>query len=183
MNNKLLILDLDETLVHATQVPLAVPADFRYDIYHVYKRPGLEQFLMNISQHFTVGVWSSGGNEYVREIVKVITPSEMRNWFVVWGKSRCTIRRDYELDIYYFEKRLKKLKNKGFNLEQMIIVDDSPEKSRCNYGNAVFIEPFMGNEHDNELNHLHDYLLTLKDADNIRTIEKRGWRYRNIESL
>ena len=39
-SDKLLILDLDETLIHATPVPLAMPANFQFDRYHVYKRPG-----------------------------------------------------------------------------------------------------------------------------------------------
>jgi len=175
-SDKLLLLDLDETLIHATTVPLTITPDFQFDLYHIYKRPGLERFLINISQHFTLGVWSSAGNAYVEEIVKMITPDTIE-WFMIWGRSRCTIKRDYNLDGYYFEKRLDKVKKKGFKLEQIIIVDDSPEKSRSNYGNAVYIEPFTGNGNDNELTYLYDYLLTLKEAGNIRAIEKRGWRY------
>lgn len=174
-SNKLLLLDLDETLIHATPAPLAIAADFQFNLFHIHKRPGLDQFLINISRHFTLGVWSSAGNEYVEEIVKTITPSSIE-WFLVWSKNRCTMKRDYVLDTYYFEKKLDKVKNKGFSLEQIIIVDDSPEKSRSNYGNAVYIDPFTGDPNDNELAYLYDYLLTLKDAGNIRAIEKRGWR-------
>ena len=174
-SDKLLLLDLDETLIHATASPLETTPDLQFDAYHIYKRPGLEQFLMNISQHFTLGVWSSASNDYVEEIVKMITPPTIE-WFMVWGKSRCTIKRDYNLDTYYFEKRLDKVKNKGFKLEQIIIVDDSPEKSRSNYGNAVYIAPFEGDKNDHELTYLYDYLLTLKEVNNIRSIEKQGWR-------
>jgi len=180
-SDKLLVLDLDETLIHATSSPLAVPPDFQFDSYHVYRRPGLEQFLLNISQHFTLGVWSSASDEYVEEIVKTITPDAIE-WFLIWGRSRCTIKRDYNLDNYYFEKKLEKVKNKGFKLEQVIIVDDSPEKARSNYGNAVYIKPFEGNREDDELRHLHDYLLTLKEVSNIRAVEKRGWRNRILNS-
>ncbi|MCF6406825.1 HAD family hydrolase [Chitinophaga filiformis] len=178
-SDKLLLLDLDETLIHATTVPLAFTPDFKFDPYYVYMRPGLDQFLANISTHFTLGVWSSASDKYVEEIVKMITPDAME-WFMIWGKSRCTIKRDYNLDTYYFEKRLDKVKKKGFKLEQIIIVDDSPEKSRSNYGNAVYIEPFEGDRNDDELRYLYDYLLTLKEVSNIRTIEKRGWRYQML---
>ena len=58
----------------------------------------------------------------------------------------------------------------------ILIVDDTPEKSRNNYGNAIYIKEFSGDTTDEELKHLHDYLLTLKKVDNVRTIEKRGWR-------
>ena len=79
-------------------------------------------------------------------------------------------------DNYYFEKRLDKLKKKGFRLEQIIIVDDTPEKSRSNYGNVIYIKEFSGDATDDELKYLFDYLLTLKTVDNLRTIEKRGWK-------
>ena len=42
---KLLILDLDETLIFATERPLTREADFRVGPYHVYGRPGLADFL------------------------------------------------------------------------------------------------------------------------------------------
>ncbi|SIT15635.1 NLI interacting factor-like phosphatase [Filimonas lacunae] len=176
--DKLLLLDLDETLVHATVQPLNEKADFVFDVYHVYKRPGVEQFLQEISQHFVLGVWSSADDAYVEEIVKTITPASVE-WAMVWGKTRCTLKRDYQMDNYYWEKKLDKVKKKGFQLEQVIIVDDSPQKSRSNYGNAVYIHPFEGDGKDEELTHLFTYLLTLKEVENIRAIEKRGWRNRN----
>ena len=37
----LLILDLDETLIHATVNPLAYPADFQVFKYHVYLRSAI----------------------------------------------------------------------------------------------------------------------------------------------
>jgi TFIIF-interacting CTD phosphatase-like protein len=175
--NKLLLLDLDETLIHATPTPLAITPDFQFEFYHVYKRPGLEEFLLKISQHFTLGVWSSASKDYVEEIVKTITPDGLE-WFLVWSRSRCTMKRDYVLDTYYFEKKLDKVKNKGFRLEQVIIVDDSPEKSRSNYGNALYIAPFEGDRGDEELKYLYEYLLRLKEVENVRAVEKRGWRQR-----
>lgn len=81
-SDKLLLLDLDETLIHARHAPLAYAADFQFDAYHVYKRPGVEQFLLNISRHFTIGVWSSASEEYVKEIVGTITPATI-DWFLV----------------------------------------------------------------------------------------------------
>jgi carboxy-terminal domain RNA polymerase II polypeptide A small phosphatase len=174
-SDKLLILDLDETLIHATEKELQFSYDFKFDKYYVHKRPYLEKFLIDISKHFSIGIWSSADDNYVTEIVKSIKPENVE-LEIIWGRSRCSIKRDYDLDTYIFEKRLDKLKKKGFRLEQIIIVDDTPEKSRTNYGNAIYIQEFSGNTIDEELKHLHDYLLTLKNVENIRTIEKRGWR-------
>ncbi len=178
-SDKLLILDLDETLVHATEKELMFSADFKFDKYYVHKRPYLEKFLLDISKHYSLGIWSSANDEYVKEIVKNIKPDGVA-FEIVWGRSRCSIKRDEDLDSYIFEKRLYKLQKKGFKLEQIIIVDDTPKKSRNNYGNAIYIHEFSGNTTDEELKHLHDYLLTLKKVENIRTIEKRGWRINNV---
>lgn len=174
-SDKLLILDLDETLIHATEMELQFSADFKFDKYFVHKRPNLEKFLIDISKHFALGIWSSADDDYVTEIVKNLKPDNVA-FEIIWGRSRCSLKRDYDLDNHFFEKRLDKLKKKGFRLEQIIIVDDSPEKSRNNYGNAIYIKEFSGDTTDEELNHLYDYLVTLKKVENIRTIEKRGWR-------
>jgi len=177
-SDKLLILDLDETLIHATEKELGFSADFQFDKYYVHKRPHLDKFLADISKHFAIGIWSSADDIYVKEIVEKIKPGNV-DFEIIWGRSRCSLKRDYTFDSYYFEKRLDKLKKRGFRLEQIIIVDDTPEKSRNNYGNAIYIKEFSGDKTDEELKHLYNYLLNLKTVDNIRAIEKRGWRTNN----
>jgi carboxy-terminal domain RNA polymerase II polypeptide A small phosphatase len=174
VSNKLLILDLDETLIHATSIELPIKEEFKFDKYYVYKRPHLDWFLREIVQHFKVGIWSSADDIYVNEIVRQIIPEGLE-FEIIWGRSRCSYKRDIDFDEYFYEKRLDKLKKCGFRLENIIIVDDTPEKSRANYGNAVHIKEFNGDLNDNELKYLHDYLLTLKDIENIRTVEKRYW--------
>lgn len=174
-SNILLILDLDETLIHATTKILDFEPDFHFDKFFVYKRPHLDKFLEDISKHYTIGIWSSANDIYVAEIISKLNYKEL-DFAFIWGRSRCTLKRDYVLDNYFFEKRLAKLKKKGFKLEQILIVDDTPEKSSANYGNAIYIKEFIGNKSDCELIYLYDYLLTLKLVENVRKIEKRNWR-------
>lgn len=61
---KLLILDLDETLVFAAERRLMRDADFRVGPYHVYRRPGLADFLDRCYQRFEVAVWTSSSPLY-----------------------------------------------------------------------------------------------------------------------
>lgn len=171
----LLILDLDETLIHATEKKLEIKPDFQYAEYYVYRRPNLIEFLTEMSQYFKLAVWSSADDKYVNDVVELIKPNELELEFV-WARSRCTIKRDYELDKYVREKRLKKVKKQGFRLEKSLIVDDSPEKTRDNFGNAIYVLPFEGNQNDNELILLSEFLKKIKDSENVRRIEKRGWR-------
>lgn len=176
----LLILDLDETLIHATETKLGIESDFQYAEYYVYKRPNLIEFLTEMNRYFKLAVWSSADDTYVNDVVESIKPTEIEFEFV-WARSRCTPRHDYELDKYVREKRLKKIKKQGFRLEKSLIVDDSPEKTRDNFGNAIYILPFEGDQNDNELNLLSEFLKTIKDSENVRTIEKRGWRNKTLE--
>ncbi len=173
-------MDLDETLVHASETKLDFSeADFRFDKYWVYKRPYLEEFLLSIKNDFKVAIWSLAGDEYVTKIVKNIIP-EKYNLEFVWARSKCTLKRDYDLDAYFYSKPLKKLKTKGYLLEKILILDDSPEKGRDNYGNSIYIKEFIGDK-DDELKKLLIYLRQLKDADNVRVIEKRGWERRSYQ--
>ena len=174
--NKLLILDLDETLIHATAEKLSIQEDFCFDKYFVYKRPHLDWFLSEISKHFKVGIWSSASDEYVNGVVQQLAINGV-NFEIIWGRSRCTNKRDIENDTFVFEKRLKKLRKKNFKLEKIIMVDDSPEKTKTNFGNAIYVSGFKGNSNDTELRDLHDYLVSkIKALENVRTIEKRHWK-------
>jgi RNA polymerase II subunit A small phosphatase-like protein len=75
-------------------------------------------------------------------------------------------------------KDLKKLRKRGYDLNQIIVVDNTPQKLNRNYGNLVRIDDFEGDLSDRELKRLMRYLEDLVKADNIRTVEKRGWKLR-----
>jgi RNA polymerase II subunit A small phosphatase-like protein len=181
-NKILLILDIDETLIHATSKPLSRKEDFMVFNYFVYKRPYLEEFLINIQKEFKIAFWSSASDDYVEEIIGRIYPLPSPREFV-WGRSRCTPLPelyDYEsrhyngFSHYNYIKRLHKLKRKGYRLERVLMVDDTPSKIKNSYGNAIYIKEFTGNEKDIHLLKLQN-LMTLKDKSNVRIIEKRGW--------
>lgn len=182
----LLILDLDETLIHSSNKALNRPADFQVFHYHVYKRPFIKEFLLGCNEHFKLVIWSSASDDYVEEIVKKIIPKNIPLQFI-WGRSRCT----YCLNIFSFEsspddyfnhyhytKVLKKVKNRSYSLDRVLIIDDTPTKSRRNYGNAIYPAVYTGDSADNELPRLLTYLIELKDAENVRAIEKRNWKNR-----
>ena len=179
-NRKLLVLDLDETLVHATEEPLDREGDFMVDSYHVYKRPHLNEFLQFAFSEFDVGVWTSAGAQYANGIVEAVfinaTP------LFLYSSHRCTLRRDFSTGEYVPVKRLSKLKSKGYKLEHIIAVDDTPEKHKENYGNLVHIPEYKGEVNDAELPLLREYLRSLAGEPNIRAVEKRGWRSRMLQA-
>ncbi len=178
-NKILLVLDLDETLIHATEQKLKIDIDFQYANYFIYRRPHLEWFLETMSANFKLAIWSSAEDKYVEEIVEKIKPENIEFEFV-WGRTRCTTKRDFQLDEYVHEKRLNKVKKKGFLIERILMIDDSPEKTKDNYGNAVYVTAFEGDQTDSELKMLAEYLNSIKDSQNVRSFEKRGWKSKTV---
>lgn len=174
---KLLILDLDETLVFATEEILERPQDFIVGEYFVYKRPFLKEFIEFCLGNFEVAVWTSSTHNYAIKIVEEVFPNPNILKFF-WSRLRCTIRYDAELQETYFEKIMSKVRKRKFDLAKVIVVDDSPEKWRNSYGNLVRVKPYFGETNDNELQTLIVYLERLKAAENIRQIEKRMWKNR-----
>ena len=63
----------------------------------------------------------------------------------------------------------------GFPIDKILIIEDLPGNVSTNYGNAIIVTPYIGVD-DNELLLLNHYLVSLKDAENVRTIEKRNWK-------
>lgn len=174
---KLLILDLDETLIYATEEKLERECDFTVGQYSVYKRPYLKEFIEFCFENFDVAVWTSSTQNYAVEIVEELFPSlDLLKFF--YTRLRCTIRYDEELQETYFEKMMSKIRRRKFDLTKVIVIDDSPEKWRNSYGNLVRVKPFYGETNDDELKYLIVYLEKLKKIENIRKFEKRNWRNR-----
>jgi Dullard-like phosphatase family protein len=175
VNSKLLVLDLDETLVFATQEQLAVPVSAKVGKYFVYDRPYVREFLAFCLKEFRVGVWTSSTEAYAGEIVEHLFGNESNLEFV-WARSRCTLNFDHDERTHLHVKNLKKVKKIGFSLEEILVVDDTPQKWARQYGNLVRVSEFEGDSNDTELLDLIPYLEYLKSVPNVREVEKRGWR-------
>jgi TFIIF-interacting CTD phosphatase-like protein len=174
---KLLILDLDETLIYSTEMKLKRSQDFVVGQYLVYKRPFLHEFIEFCIENFNVAVWTSSTSSYAVEIVANIfqNPSDLK---FIWSKTRCTISFDLDLQETFLEKKMTKVRGRGYDLKKVIVVDDLPQVWRNSYGNLVRVKSFFGEADDNELQKLIAYLEKLKDVENIRKIEKRTWQNR-----
>jgi RNA polymerase II subunit A small phosphatase-like protein len=176
MPKQLLILDIDETLVGAGETPLAeVAPDFHVGPFAVYRRPYLAEFLSTVAGWFDVAVWSSASPSYVEGIVANVFESSHGLRFV-WFCDRCTRRFDPETQEYFYIKDLAKVKKLGYSLEQILMIDDSPEKLSRHYGNHIRVRPFAGDRADSDLHDLLPFLNHLRTKENVRRIEKRHWR-------
>ena len=137
----LLILDLDETLLHALEQPLAREADFCVGRYYVYERPHVRPFLSACADGFTLAVWTSATAAFAEAALAHLTPPDLSYAFV-WARERCTLRRDLDTHEAVWVKDLKKAKRRGYQLERTLMVDDTPAKLQRQYGNLIRVDPF-----------------------------------------
>ena len=166
---KLLVIDLDETLIHGC--PEAVGGDFLAAGIPVFIRPGARDFLIKMADFYEIAVWTSATSDYAADIVRELFSSPPQ---FVWCRERCVRRLNPETLEVEFVKDLKKLRRLGWDLASVIVVDDSPEKLSRNYGNLVRVQPYAGGM-DDVLELLAGYLAKLSEEQDVRRIEKRGW--------
>lgn len=172
----LVILDLDETLIHTTTAPLNNQmAHLKMANYWLYERPYVRDFISFCLSHFRVAVWTSSNEPYAHAVITHLFEQPEQLEFI-WARQRCTVRMDHQRWEPFYVKNLKKVKALGERLERIIMLDDSPEKLIHQYGNLVRISPFEGQANDKDLLLLMNYLLYLNQQPNVRDIEKRGWQ-------
>jgi RNA polymerase II subunit A small phosphatase-like protein len=171
----LVILDLDETLVHAPELPLARPPDFLAFGYPIHKRPHVDAFVQGLLGTYQVAIWTASGRLYAESVVTQLRIDPARLAFF-WCSERCTERFDHETRRRNTVKALRKVRRRGYNLERVLVVDDSPEKHVRNYGNLIPVLPFGGDADDAELPLVRAYIDSLAAEPNVRSIDKRGWR-------
>jgi len=169
---KIVVLDLDETLIYARKNDVNT-YDFKVGDFLVNKRSYLNEFLSFCNENFEVIIWTSSSKNYAEEIVHNIM--DEKNVSILLSREDCVQTRDLNTDEIVWIKDLKKLKRKGYCLDNILVIDDSPEKLQRNYGNLIRIKPFYGDA-DDELLLLQKYLETILHEVNFRKIEKRNWR-------
>ena len=150
MSRQLIVFDLDETLVHATESPLSRPADFVVPPYFIYRRPFLDDLLTGLMSDFDLAVWSSSSRAYVDAVVAEIFRKPHLLKFA-WAVERCVQKVDVKTNSYVYIKDLRKIQGQGYTLERIIMVDDSPEKIVRQPRNHLPITPFTGQDDDRAL--------------------------------
>ncbi len=170
----LLILDVDETLIHAATRPLDYAPDMVLAHYFVYFRPHVKQFLKDCNDNFTLGIWSSATISYLTPITQALW-GDLPEPLFLWDRTRCTTRYDFNACQEYYVKDLRKVEANGRDLARVLMVDDELRKVSYHYGNALVPRAFRGEEDDDELPRLFKYLASIRDESDYRKINKKDW--------
>jgi len=153
----IIILDLDNTLIHATE-DIDIPGDFTIlGRFSVKKRPHLDEFISFITStpDYEVAVWSAAIDPYVRAIVDNIFPNPSVLKFVA-SRDFCD---EYRKPISKAVTLYNQMYHTQYDVSNFVIIDDRVNITRYYELNHILIKEYNGdNENDKELLSLKDFL-------------------------
>ena len=180
-----LYLDLDETLIYSMDMRYrktfpSIVESFKHhnfeNMYLILERPGLQNFLDWIFDHFNVSIWSAASPDYVDFIAKnIIIGSKKRKLKRILNSNNC----DKSQQIYG-EEHLKKLdllwdhyKLPNHSPNNTILLDDLRLNVNSQPENCMKIKKFVVTKNyveDQELLKIKNKLENVLDNYNIRRI-------------
>lgn len=186
---KVLVLDLDETLIHSLSkgAPrmlgsssnchmIELKVNSVATLYYVYKRPFCDFFLREISKWFELQIFTASVKEYADPIIdwleqeivdhKLSRPgSDPRVFTKRYYRNDCTFRSGVG-----YIKDLSKFFPEKEDLRNVIILDNSPVSYALHEDNGVMIEGWINDHTDRDLLNLLPLLYSLSVSIDVRYI-------------
>lgn len=190
-NKKTLLLDLDETLIHADfeeKFPVHDKEITFFEDGEEYKvninlRPKVKEFLKKVSELFEVIVFTAGIKEYADAVLDFLDPEKSLIKHRLYRNSCICVNNAVHIkDLRIFSNR---------NLENIFIVDNSFYSFVNQPDNGILINSFYHNKDDNELinlfYYLRNYLLSSEDVRksneqifNFKTMTEKARRNKSL---
>ncbi|CAD8155385.1 unnamed protein product [Paramecium octaurelia] len=171
--SKLLILDLDETLIHSCtsrdspQVTITLQDDNedKYDLcFNV--RPFCNEFLKEMSKYYNIHLFTASSELYANAIVNHLDPK--RQYInEILCRDNC-----FETKNGFFIKDLRIITNRP--LKDIVIVDNLPHSFGLQLENGIPILEYLDDSKDEELKFLQNYLIKLSKEDDVRLFNKEN---------
>lgn len=142
---KLVILDVDNCLIFSRQID--IDYDFKIPYYYIKKRNHLDEFLDYVLNNFDVGIWSANSKPYVHAIVEGLGIKDKVKF--IHTEEDCIITMNRGLTRYI--KYIGNVEKYGYDMKDVIMVDDNPNGFPNFKDNVIFIPPFKGKTDDDLL--------------------------------
>ncbi len=168
-----LVLDLDETLLHAEDEFDKNPTPENTAAYVL--RPGLFRFLDSVSKLYELVVFTASTEEHAGPLVKAIE-SKRKYFSCVLYRSSCVFTNGYYVKDLRILRSVRDLKN-------VVAVDDSLISFAFNLDNGIAVSPFEGDKDDKELDFLGRYLLELAASASLRATNSVRLRMRAVRRM
>lgn len=164
-NKKLILLDLDNTLICAEDLVSVqdenkmVKAREKFhtvrmeDYYDIFERPHLQEFLDYLFEHFNVGIWTASSKDYAIFVIKN---------FIIQPKNKLCLNRKIQLFLCSHHCNVSKKHFKGITkdlklisdkwslkqLKDIILIDDLEHLAEHQPNNVIAIKPFFYNKEE-----------------------------------
>lgn len=171
--NKVIMLDLDETLIRAEPFTSGKKYDHAINVkvgqgekyFGIFVRPFTTEFLEIVARDHRVFVFTASVKEYAEKIVQHLDP---QNKYIehVLSRSHC---------IYVngmFVKNLSVAVEYGTSLDDVIIVDNYVHSFALHPEHGIPIKPYYGAKEDSELNELANFLQKTSDHATLQDFMK-----------
>jgi carboxy-terminal domain RNA polymerase II polypeptide A small phosphatase len=131
---------------------------------YVIKRPGVDDFLVEMAKHYEIVIYTASLNKYADPLLDLLDPHR-------------TIRTRLfrESCVYYEGNYVKDLSLLDRDLSQAIIIDNSPSSYIFHPSNAIDCSSFIDDPQDRELEHIASFLIGIKDVPDVRGVAPQ-WR-------
>jgi len=212
-DKKLLLLDLDETLIHADfdeeflndkQIKYDATISFvSEEMYSqetkddtnesslttddskeysgekivntvgIFIRPGVKEFLEEVSKYFDVGIFTASAREYADSVINYLDPNNKYIKFRLYRDNCINIGdllRVKNLNIF-----------KNIPLEKIVLVDNNMYSFAAQLNNGILINSFSYDKTDTELSNVLSYLINfILPAEDVRKINRDFFGFQNI---
>lgn len=167
---KTLILDLDETLVHSlsrgTRMSNGHMVEVKLNsqvatLYYVHKRPYCDLFLKQVSKWYNLVIFTASVKEYADPVIDYLE-SERSYFQNRYYRDHCTLRDG--------QGYIKDLSSVDKNLNNVIIIDNSPISYALHENNAIIVEGWINDPSDSDLLNLIPLLNGLRYATDVRAV-------------
>ena len=183
---KLLILDLDETLIHA-DLDYTYEGKIKYDTVLYFDsdeennipipliiRPEMYQFLNYASKEFDLVIFTASDQQYADTIINYIE-KDKKYFKMRLYRNNCIF---IEPGLYIKDLRIFSDYKK---MEDIIILDNSLFSFANQLNNGILITSFFDDKTDTFLSNVKDYLDYIKNEKDIRELNMQSFRFEEIK--
>ena len=139
----------------------------------IFLRPGVKQFLEEVSKYFEVGIFTASVPEYADAVINYLDPENKFIKFRLY-RNNCINVKDL--------LRVKNLKIfQNISLKKIILVDNNMYSFAPQLNNGVLINSFIYDKDDNELSNVLSYLLNyILPAEDVRKVNEQFFGFKKI---
>jgi CTD small phosphatase-like protein 2 len=178
---KIVLLDLDETLIHADFDEEFDLSEYDQIIHFISQgkkisvgiliRNGVFEFLEEISKMFCIGIFTASCQEYADAILDFLDPKRKYIQFSLYRNSCLNVN----------GINIKDLRILGLSLENVVIVDNNLCSFANQLENGILVSSFYNNKNDSDLFQVMNYLINfIFTSNDVRIVNEKFFNFKEI---